>query len=48
MSEELSENINEMILKAIEKGKVVIVRGASGVGVKLEYDRDKVEVITRS
>ncbi|MEM0261750.1 MAG: hypothetical protein QXN17_03750 [Nitrososphaerota archaeon] len=40
--------IEENILDAIKKGKMVIVKGVCESKVKIEYPKDKIEVIVRS
>lgn len=38
----------DKIIEALKKGKMVIVRGASESRVKVEYPKNKVEVVVRS
>ncbi|MEM4429650.1 MAG: hypothetical protein QXM08_00620 [Thermofilaceae archaeon] len=38
----------EKIAEALRKGKMVIVKGACESKIKIEYPKDKVEVVVRS
>jgi len=38
----------ERIMEALKKGKMVIVKGVCESKIKIEYPKDKVEVVVRS